>query len=208
MDTRYNTTSNGQPNNGRWLPDMNLLNKLFDSNHVVESPEKPNESISNHNCTNRRLPCLNILHILSDSNFVVESPPTCSLLTCSNTETENSCSIGHAGIYLLGRFSTARTNTKSNHEKFIPTLSIKNKYLSNQHCVIVFGKPLGEAGTGWYVIDLNSTNGTYKNKFRLVPYVLVAIKENDFFNMAGSHVRYHISVGDYNNKIAERHQIL
>ena len=111
MDTRYNTTSNGQPNNGRWLPDMNLLNKLFDSNHVVESPEKPNESISNHKCTNRRLPRLNILHILSDSNFVVESPPTCSLLTCSNTETENSCSIGHAGIYLLGRFSTARTNT-------------------------------------------------------------------------------------------------
>ena len=202
MDTRYNTTSNG-----RWLPDMNLLNKLFDSNHVVESSETPNDSISNDKCTNRRLPRLNILHILSDSNFVVESPPTCSLLTRSNTETENSCSIGHAGIYLLGRFSTARTNTKT-QEKFIPTLSIKNKYLSNQHCVIVFGKPLGEAGTGWYVIDLNSTNGTYKNKFRLVPYVLVAIKENDFINMAGSHVRYHISVGDYNNKIAERHQIL
>ena len=151
---------------------------------------------------------INLLHKLTDQDFIVRAPPSHSRLIGTGTVTSNSCSIGHSAIYLLGRYNT------SAKEKFknIPNLSIKNRYMSNKHCVLVYGKPLNEDETGWFVADVNSTNGTYANVdngvLRLPPYKHFAINKMKFFTLAGSDVRYHISVGLYTTKITEMNQIL
>ena len=165
------------------------------------------------NC-DRRLPDMSLLQKLSYQDFIIKSPPkhcriTCKGITCKGTVTENSCSIGHSGIYLLGRYNT---NTNKEKLKNIPNLSIKNKFLSKLHCVIVYGHEanvFGNHATGWYVIDINSTNGTYADGIiRLAPYKHIAMNQMNFFTLAASNVRYSITVSAGDNNITELQQIL
>ena len=160
------------------------------------------------NC-DRRLPDMSLLQKLSYQDFIIKSPPKHSRITCKGTVTENSCSIGHSGIYLLGRYNT---NTNKEKLKNIPNLSIKNKFLSKLHCVIVYGHEanvFGNHATGWYVIDINSTNGTYADGiFRLAPYKHIAMNQMNFFTLAASNVRYSITVSAGDNNITELQQIL